>query len=215
MQQGIPKRFVRKYGSNLSNSVFLKLANGDSWEVELLRKNDGVWLQRNWPDFVKHYSIEHGHFLVFRYEGDSVFRVVIFNKSASEIDYPALSENGGDGKRLLSPKLEAGDEGDVGLVEERFEDLPSLPALSPLSKKKKKKTSSQASDDERANEEAINGVGGSSGFSSICRDRSRVKKRRRSKEEELGGMNLQPDYLPSLLEYFIFFLHLFCTKNNY
>ncbi|KAK3416128.1 hypothetical protein EUGRSUZ_H01962 [Eucalyptus grandis] len=89
---GIPKKFVIKYGSNLSDLVFLQVPSGQAWEVELVRRTDGVWLRRGWPDFVKHYAIKHGHFLVFRYEGGSAFRVVIFDKSASEIKYPIITE---------------------------------------------------------------------------------------------------------------------------
>ncbi|KAI6695296.1 hypothetical protein NL676_023006 [Syzygium grande] len=102
---GIPKKFVRKYGSNLSNLVFLQVASGDVWEVELLRGNDGAFLRRGWPEFVKHFAIKQGHFLVFRYEGGSAFRVVIFDKSASEIEYPVISEND-------DPRMEE-DEGDT------------------------------------------------------------------------------------------------------
>ncbi|KAK3416131.1 hypothetical protein EUGRSUZ_H01965 [Eucalyptus grandis] len=109
---GIPKKFVRKYGSSLSDLVFLHLASGDVWEVELLRGNDGAFLRRGWPDFVKHYAIEHGHFLVFRYEGGSAFRVVIFDKSATEIKYPLVSEND-------DPRMEE-DVGDASV--EVFED---------------------------------------------------------------------------------------------
>ncbi|KAK2631949.1 hypothetical protein EUGRSUZ_L02216 [Eucalyptus grandis] len=101
---GIPKKFVRKYGSNLSDLVFLQVPSGQAWEVELVRRTDGVWLRRGWPDFVKHYAIKHGHFLVFRYEGGSAFRVVIFDKSASEIKYPIITE---------LPKREE-NEGDTG-----------------------------------------------------------------------------------------------------
>ncbi|KAF8016949.1 hypothetical protein BT93_H2215 [Corymbia citriodora subsp. variegata] len=37
---------------------------------------------------MEHYSIGHGHLVVFKYEGDSIFHVMIFDKSTSEIDYP-------------------------------------------------------------------------------------------------------------------------------
>ncbi|XP_010041489.2 B3 domain-containing transcription factor VRN1-like [Eucalyptus grandis] len=134
---GIPKKFVRKYGSNLSDLVFLQVPSGQAWEVELVRRTDGVWLRRGWPDFVKHYAIKHGHFLVFRYEGGSAFRVVIFDKSASEIKYPIITE---------LPKREE-NEGDtlVEVFEDHFDrplriqskELPSLTLLSPPSKKKK------------------------------------------------------------------------------
>ncbi|KAL3725917.1 hypothetical protein ACJRO7_030885 [Eucalyptus globulus] len=134
---GIPKKFVRKYGSNLSDLVFLQVPSGQAWEVELVRRTDGVWLRRGWPDFVKHYAIKHGHFLVFRYEGGSAFHVVIFDKSASEIKYPIITE---------LPKREE-NEGDtlVEVFEDHFDrplriqskELPSLTLLSPPSKKKK------------------------------------------------------------------------------
>ncbi|XP_030529646.2 B3 domain-containing protein At1g49475-like [Rhodamnia argentea] len=152
---GIPKKFVRKYGSNLPGLVSLHVASGDVWEVELLRENDNAFLRRGWPDFAKRYAIQQGHFLVFRHEGGSAFRVVIFDKSASEIEYPVVPENG-------DPKMEE-DEGDMSV--EAFEDhsdqtrrnqrqeLPSASIPSPSSKKKKT--------NERLNKQA---VGGSSDF---------------------------------------------------
>ncbi|KAL3725920.1 hypothetical protein ACJRO7_030888 [Eucalyptus globulus] len=146
---GIPKKFVRKYGSNLSDLVFLQVPSGQAWEVELVRRTDGVWLRRGWPDFVKHYAIEHGHFLVFRYEGGSASRVVIFDKSASEIKYPIITE---------LPKREE-NEGDtlVEVFEDHFDrplriqskELPSSTLLSPPSKKKKT--------NERLNKQAVGG----------------------------------------------------------
>ncbi|KAI6695292.1 hypothetical protein NL676_023002 [Syzygium grande] len=151
---GIPKKFVRKYGSNLSNLVFLQVASGDVWEVELLRGNDGSFLRRGWPEFVKHFAIKQGHFLVFRYEGGSTFRVVIFDKSASEIVYPVISEND-------DPRMEE-DEGDT--LAQVFKDhshqsrrnqrreLPSSTLLSSSSKKKKKTN-------ERLNKQAVGGGG--------------------------------------------------------
>ncbi|KAI6695302.1 hypothetical protein NL676_023012 [Syzygium grande] len=57
---GIPKKFVRKYGSDLPDLVFLHVASGDAWEVELVRGYGGVWLRRGWPDFAKHYAIKQG-----------------------------------------------------------------------------------------------------------------------------------------------------------
>ncbi|KAF8015537.1 hypothetical protein BT93_H1150 [Corymbia citriodora subsp. variegata] len=85
------------------------------FEVELLRGNNGAFLQRRWPNFVKHYVIKHGHFLVFGYEGGSTFHVVIFDKikkSATEIEYLIIPEND-------DPRMEE-DEGDASV--EVFED---------------------------------------------------------------------------------------------
>ncbi|XP_048135709.1 putative B3 domain-containing protein REM15 [Rhodamnia argentea] len=86
---GIPKSFLSRHGKDLSGLVLLKVAGGSTWPVELEQSdNDVVWLWRGWREFMEHYSIGHGHFIVFKYEGDSTFHVIIFDKSASEIDYP-------------------------------------------------------------------------------------------------------------------------------
>ncbi|KAI3416588.1 uncharacterized protein J3R85_015293 [Psidium guajava] len=122
---GIPKKFVRRYGSNLSGLVSLHVASGDDWEVELLRENDNAFLRRGWPDFVKHYAIQQGHFLVFRYEGGSAFHVVIFDKSASEIEYPVISEYG-------ELNMEE-DEGDIGTENsEALKRAASFQSLNPF-----------------------------------------------------------------------------------
>ncbi|KAK3420099.1 hypothetical protein EUGRSUZ_G00889 [Eucalyptus grandis] len=54
---------------------------------------------------MQHYSIGHGHLIVFKYKGSSTFRVMIFNKSSSEIDYSSSSiSNLGSG--FISPEWE-------------------------------------------------------------------------------------------------------------
>ncbi|XP_031387049.1 B3 domain-containing transcription factor VRN1-like [Punica granatum] len=92
----VPKKFVRKYGKDLSVSsvVLLKVPSGDAWEVELRKGDTDVWLQKGWLDFANFYSIKHGHFLVFKYEAGSsnVFNVFVFDKSATEIEYPVRSK---------------------------------------------------------------------------------------------------------------------------
>ncbi|XP_031371822.1 B3 domain-containing transcription factor VRN1-like isoform X2 [Punica granatum] len=85
--KAVPLRFMRKYGDALSNSILLKVPSGESWPVELERCNGKAFLCNGWQSFAEHYSIEHGHFVVFRYVGKSIFQVVIFDKSASEVEY--------------------------------------------------------------------------------------------------------------------------------
>ena len=41
-----------------------------------------------WQNFVEYHSICYGYFLVFRYEENSSFHVLIFDKTATEIQYP-------------------------------------------------------------------------------------------------------------------------------
>ncbi|XP_075643395.1 B3 domain-containing transcription factor VRN1-like [Castanea sativa] len=106
---GIPRNFTRKYGQGLSNSAFLKLPSGAKWNVELTESDGEVWLQKGWPEFAKYYSVKQGHFLVFRYEGNSHFFVLIFDESATEIDYHFNTSHGGKGKlhnEFIAPNIE-------------------------------------------------------------------------------------------------------------
>ncbi|XVF13908.1 hypothetical protein REPUB_Repub09cG0010300 [Reevesia pubescens] len=87
----IPAQFVRKYGSGISSPIFLKVPNGAIWQVELTKSNAEIWLTSGWKEFVEHHSLEFQDFVVFRYEGNSLFNVIIFDKGASEIEYPITS----------------------------------------------------------------------------------------------------------------------------
>ncbi|KAM7510276.1 hypothetical protein LguiB_009151 [Lonicera macranthoides] len=84
----IPKKFIGKYGEDLSDHVFLKVPNGNLWKVELEKSSGEVWLKNGWKEFAEHYSVDFWNFLVFRYGGNSHFHVIIFDMSASEIEYP-------------------------------------------------------------------------------------------------------------------------------
>ncbi|KAG8383799.1 hypothetical protein BUALT_Bualt04G0051200 [Buddleja alternifolia] len=85
----IPKGFTQKYGQNVANSIFLKVASGLVWKVELIRCNGETWMQKGWIEFKEYYSLGYGHFLVFEYDGDSSFNVLIFDMSGTEIEYPS------------------------------------------------------------------------------------------------------------------------------
>ncbi|KAL6220482.1 hypothetical protein ACLB2K_008238 [Fragaria x ananassa] len=88
----IPKKFVKKYGEHLSDSVCLKIPSGCEWEVGVTRNGNKVWFEQGWQAFAKFYSLDYGVFLLFRYEGNSKFQVCIFDTSATEIAYPIRIE---------------------------------------------------------------------------------------------------------------------------
>ncbi|KAL9267531.1 B3 domain-containing protein [Drosera capensis] len=56
--------------------------------MESRKRNGGARLEEGWKEFVSFYSIVLGHFILFRYDGNSRFHVVIFDMSACEIEYP-------------------------------------------------------------------------------------------------------------------------------
>lgn len=89
--QMIPEKFVRIYGKELHLRVYLQVPGCALWNVDLVEDADKVWLQNGWPDFARFYSLCFGHFLVFKYQGNSQFDVSIYNKGGTEIDYPIMS----------------------------------------------------------------------------------------------------------------------------
>ncbi|XP_031249455.1 B3 domain-containing transcription factor VRN1-like [Pistacia vera] len=105
----IPVNFLRKFGNELSDVVTLKvlngrvwfadelsavaklsIPNGHVWQVTIDGKN--IWFQDGWHDFVQSYSVSTGYFLVFKYAKNSTFQVLIFYKTACEIQYPYNAE---------------------------------------------------------------------------------------------------------------------------
>ena len=64
ISQGIPQTFLREYGNSLSHFVFLHLPTGAEWRVELLKLHGEVLFSTGWQQFVEHYSIEYGYFLL-------------------------------------------------------------------------------------------------------------------------------------------------------
>ncbi|KAI3440671.1 PDZ_3 domain-containing protein [Psidium guajava] len=80
---GIPKRFARKYGDELSDVVKLVASDSSIWLVELRKHDRRLWFHDGWQRFMEHHSIHSGQFLIFKYEGDSTFHVYIYNLTAS------------------------------------------------------------------------------------------------------------------------------------
>lgn len=85
--QRIPDKFVQKFGVDLSDMAFLTIPNGRKWKVKLAQHAGGVWFQNGWSEFASSHGVAVGHLLVFKYEGNSQFHVLIFDATATEIDY--------------------------------------------------------------------------------------------------------------------------------
>ncbi|XP_050281448.1 B3 domain-containing transcription factor VRN1-like [Quercus robur] len=69
----IPDKFVQKFGVDLSDMAFLIIPNGRKWKVK--------------SEFASSHGVAVGHLLVFKYEGNSHFDVLIFDATATKIDY--------------------------------------------------------------------------------------------------------------------------------
>ncbi|XP_026396440.1 B3 domain-containing transcription factor VRN1-like [Papaver somniferum] len=84
----IPKEFLKKFGKELSDCATIEVPSGSVWPVGLTKRRGAISFEEGLKEFMEFYSISVGYFLVFRYEGDSTFHVLIFNISATEIEYP-------------------------------------------------------------------------------------------------------------------------------
>ncbi|KAK7857185.1 b3 domain-containing transcription factor vrn1 [Quercus suber] len=87
--QWIPKKFISEYGGHLSDMAFLTIPNGTKWKVKLTKSDGEVCFGNGWCEFASSHALALGHLLVFRYEGNSEFSVLIFDAIATEIEYPA------------------------------------------------------------------------------------------------------------------------------
>ena len=85
--QRIPRKFISEYGVELSDMAVLTIPNGTTWKLKLTRSDGEVWFQNGWCEFASCHALTLGHLLVFRYEGNSHFHVLIFDATATEIDY--------------------------------------------------------------------------------------------------------------------------------
>lgn len=83
---------MSKFGNELTDAATLALPNGRQSQVSLKKDGRNVWFHDGWREFVEINSIAPGYFLVFNYEKNSRFHVLIFDTTACEIKYPRTSE---------------------------------------------------------------------------------------------------------------------------
>ncbi|KAI3903613.1 hypothetical protein MKW98_032267 [Papaver atlanticum] len=90
----LPKEFARKFGKELSESDYaiIEVPNG-IWHIGMRKAEGLVFFDNGWPEFMEFYSICVGHLMVFKYDGNSKFQVLIFGMKATEIKYPSHFES--------------------------------------------------------------------------------------------------------------------------
>lgn len=75
----IPEIFARHLRKKLPDTVNLKGPSGAAWEVGLSTYNNTLFFNHGWQEFVKDHALEENDFLIFKYNGESDFDVLMFD----------------------------------------------------------------------------------------------------------------------------------------
>lgn len=88
----VPSKFVKHLEGQTSGTVTLVCPSGNSWHADLIQHDEGLFIYNGWEAFVRDHFLENGDSLVFRYDGDLHFTVLIFDKSSCEKEAAFNSE---------------------------------------------------------------------------------------------------------------------------
>ncbi|XP_059665158.1 B3 domain-containing transcription factor VRN1-like isoform X2 [Cornus florida] len=108
----IPKKFVRKYVDELSTVAMLTVPSGRVSHVGLEKADKMLWFCDGWQQFMENHSISCGYFLVFTYKGNSSFDVLIFDLTATEIQY-SCSIHGRSKKKINGKQCQLSNEKEI------------------------------------------------------------------------------------------------------
>eukprot|EP00268_Persea_americana_P046921 TRINITY_DN4852_c0_g1_i2.p1 TRINITY_DN4852_c0_g1~~TRINITY_DN4852_c0_g1_i2.p1 ORF type:complete len:192 (-),score=40.09 TRINITY_DN4852_c0_g1_i2:353-928(-) len=80
----LPPAFLKHLMGEKRHKAILKSPLGISWHVKVCGGKACKWFGDGWFDFVQGHGLQIGECLVFRYDGDMVFYVTVFESSACE-----------------------------------------------------------------------------------------------------------------------------------
>uniref|UniRef100_A0A5B7C9C3 Putative B3 domain-containing protein REM16-like n=1 Tax=Davidia involucrata TaxID=16924 RepID=A0A5B7C9C3_DAVIN len=79
-QLAIPKKFANNLKEKLPETIALKGPSGATWNVGLTSNGDTLLFKRGWKEFVEDHSLKEEDVLIFKYNGDSRFDVLMFDQ---------------------------------------------------------------------------------------------------------------------------------------
>lgn len=82
--QILPKKYAKNAGDQISEAITLKVLDGETYDIEVTKKNNELILCFGWAAFANAYELEQGDTLVFGCSGESHFEVRIFSPSTCE-----------------------------------------------------------------------------------------------------------------------------------
>ncbi|KAJ0980912.1 hypothetical protein J5N97_009167 [Dioscorea zingiberensis] len=80
----VPSDFLKHMEGELAQTIALIGPSGNQWDVNLVKRGSAMEFDDGWNEFVVDHSLASGDFLVFRYDNDSHFTVLIFDVNSCE-----------------------------------------------------------------------------------------------------------------------------------
>ncbi|XP_044973296.1 putative B3 domain-containing protein Os03g0621600 [Hordeum vulgare subsp. vulgare] len=95
----IPDRFVQHFRGQTGGTIKLESRHGYTFDVEITKNLGKLVLESGWKAFARAHNLRTGDFLVFKYDGHSQLKVLIFGPSGCEkIEACNLMKNAAPGK---------------------------------------------------------------------------------------------------------------------
>ncbi|KAK6160772.1 hypothetical protein DH2020_004153 [Rehmannia glutinosa] len=98
--------------------------SGNSWYVDLILVENGLFFNDGWGDFVRDHFLEQGDSMVFRYDGDLNFIVQIFDRSMCEKETAFTAESSQDLSKYGIDLMKKRDRERSALSDGIFEGVP-------------------------------------------------------------------------------------------
>jgi hypothetical protein len=81
---------VKHLPKELPEQAILRGSSGDEWPVKLCKTAEGIYLQDGWKHYFEDHSLGDNEFLLFKYNGELCFDVIILGKDGCERVYGSL-----------------------------------------------------------------------------------------------------------------------------
>jgi len=91
--QQIPRKFVKHLPKELPDQAILRDSSGDEWRVKLCKTAEDIYLQDGWKQCFEDHSLGDNEFLLFKYNGEMSFDVLIFGKDGCERLYGPINKH--------------------------------------------------------------------------------------------------------------------------
>ncbi|CAM0875854.1 unnamed protein product [Alopecurus aequalis] len=80
----IPEEFVKRFKGEIPGEMILETKNRRIYIIGVAKHQEKLVLTVGWGDFVKNFGLQMGDTIIFRYNGNSKFSVIIFDKLGCE-----------------------------------------------------------------------------------------------------------------------------------